>query len=211
MILENQVRVGDVAIINGTGGLVEKVNFRTLVLRDVAGVVHVFPNGTIQTLSNMTQEWSAYVFEIGVAYKENTDRVVAVMDAVLQSMVEDATYGPLILEPPEIMGVDKFADSAVIIKGRIKTRPIRQWMVGREFLRRVKLAFDEHGIEIPFPHQTVYFGEASKPLICTCWKNNIMIRLPPLDCGHFHNGQIHSSIGRLTTITRISIGSPKCQ
>jgi len=163
MILENQVRVGDVAIINGTGGLVEKVNFRTLVLRDVAGVVHVFPNGTIQTLSNMTQEWSAYVFEIGVAYKENTDRVVAVMDAVLQSMVEDATYGPLILEPPEIMGVDKFADSAVIIKGRIKTRPIRQWMVGREFLRRVKLAFDEHGIEIPFPHQTVYFGEASKP------------------------------------------------
>ncbi len=163
LILENQVRVGDVAIINGTGGLVEMVNFRTLVLRDLAGVVHVFPNGTIHTLSNMTQEWSAYVFEIGVAYKENTDKVVAVMDAVLQGMVEDATYGPLILEPPEIMGVDKFADSAVIIKGRIKTRPIRQWMVGREFLRRLKLAFDEEGIEIPFPHRTVYFGEASKP------------------------------------------------
>jgi small conductance mechanosensitive channel len=113
LILENQVRVGDVAIINGTGGLVEMVNFRTLVLRDLAGVVHVFPNGTIHTLSNMTQEWSAYVFEIGVAYKENTDKVVAVMDAVLQGMVEDATYGPLILEPPEIMGVDKFADSPV--------------------------------------------------------------------------------------------------
>lgn len=163
MILENQVRVGDVAIINGTGGLVEKVNFRTLVLRDLAGVVHVFPNGTITTLSNMTQEWSAYVFEIGVAYKENTDRVVAVLQEVLADMRRDATFGPLILEEPEIFGVDKFADSAVVIKGRIKTRPIRQWMVGREYLRRVKLAFDAQDIEIPFPHSTVYFGEASKP------------------------------------------------
>ncbi|MEZ4599922.1 MAG: mechanosensitive ion channel family protein [Syntrophotaleaceae bacterium] len=163
MILENQVRVGDVAIINGTGGLVEQVNFRTLVLRDQRGVVHVFPNGTITTLSNMTQEWSAYVFDIGVAYKENTDRVVEVMKAVLEKMQADETYGPLILETPEIMGVDQFADSAVVIRGRIKTLPIRQWMVGREFLRRLKMAFDEEGIEIPFPHQTVYFGEASKP------------------------------------------------
>jgi small conductance mechanosensitive channel len=163
LILENQVRVGDVAIINGTGGLVEKVNFRTLVLRDLAGVVHVFPNGTINTLSNMTHEWSAYVFNIGVAYKEDTDRVVAVLERVLGEMQADETFGPLILEAPEIMGVDQFADSAVVIKGRIKTLPIRQWMVGREFLRRVKRTFDQEGIEIPFPHQTVYFGEASKP------------------------------------------------
>lgn len=163
MILENQVRVGDVAIINGTGGLVQEVNFRTIVLRDLSGVVHVFPNGTINTLSNMTQEWSAYVFNVGVAYKENTDRVIEVMKVVLQGMQEDETFGPLIIEPPEIMGVDQFADSAVVIKGRIKTLPIRQWMVGREFLRRLKLAFDEQDIEIPFPHSTVYFGEASKP------------------------------------------------
>lgn len=163
IILENQVRVGDVVIINGTGGLVDKVNFRTLVLRDVAGVVHVFPNGSINTLSNMTQEWSAYVFEIGVAYKENTDRVISVMKDVLNELQEDETYGSLIIEPPEIMGVDKFADSAVVIKGRIKTRPIRQWMVGREYLRRLKIAFDENNIEIPFPHRTIYFGETSKP------------------------------------------------
>jgi small conductance mechanosensitive channel len=78
-------------------------------------------------------------------------------------MRQDETYGPLILEEPEIFGVDQFADSAVVIKGRIKTRPIRQWMVGREFLRRVKYAFDEQGIEIPFPHRTIYAGEASKP------------------------------------------------
>jgi small conductance mechanosensitive channel len=162
-ILENQIRVGDVAIINGTGGIVEEINFRTIVLRDLSGVVHVFPNGTVTTLSNMTNEWSAYVFEIGVAYKESTDRVTEVMREVFVGMQEDETYGPLILEDPEIMGVDKFADSAVIIKGRIKTRPIRQWMVGREFNRRIKYAFDEKGIEIPFPHRSIYFGEASKP------------------------------------------------
>ncbi|MBU0485673.1 MAG: mechanosensitive ion channel family protein [Proteobacteria bacterium] len=164
IILENQIRVGDVAIINGTGGLVEKINFRTTVLRDVAGVVHVFPNGTISTLSNLTNDWSAYVFDIGVAYKENTDQVVAVMEKVGAELGRDEIYGPLMLELPEIFGVDKLDNSAVVIKGRIRTKPIRQWQVGREFLRRVKLAFDEHGIEIPFPHQTIYFGEASKPV-----------------------------------------------
>lgn len=163
-ILENQVRVGDVAVVNGTGGLVERINFRTIVLRDLAGVVHVFPNGTINTLSNLTQEWSAYVFDIGVAYKENTDQVIAIMQQVGEEMKNDETLGPLMLEVPEIFGVDKLADSAVIIKGRVKTKPIRQWQVGREFLRRVKLAFDANGIEIPFPHRTMYYGEASKPI-----------------------------------------------
>ncbi|MFA7172528.1 MAG: mechanosensitive ion channel family protein [Kiritimatiellia bacterium] len=162
-ILENQVRVGDVAIVNGTGGLVESVNFRTIVLRNNSGVVHIFPNGTVTTLSNMTNNWSAYVFEIGVAYKENTDRVIEVMKQVGVDLKQDPAYGDLMLEEPEIFGVDKFDNSAVIIKGRIKTRPIRQWKVGREYLRRIKLAFDNAGIEIPFPHQTLYFGEVSKP------------------------------------------------
>lgn len=164
IILENQIRVGDVAIVNGTGGLVEAINFRTVVLRDLSGVVHIFPNGAITTLSNMTNEWSAYIFDLGVAYKEKTDKVVEIITRVGQSMLDDEEYGSLILEPPEIFGVDQFADSAVVIKGRIKTKPIRQWQVGREFLRRIKLAFDEHNIEIPFPHQTIYFGEESKPV-----------------------------------------------
>lgn len=162
-VLENQVRVGDVAVVNGTAGIVETINFRTLVLRDLAGTVHTFPNGTVTTLSNMTKEWSAYIFEIGVAYKENTDRVSEVIARVCEEMRQDARFGLLILEDPEIFGVDQLGDSAVVIKGRIKTKPIRQWEVGREFLRRVKLAFDEQDIEIPFPHQTLYFGEASKP------------------------------------------------
>ncbi|WP_435548232.1 mechanosensitive ion channel family protein [Desulfobacterium sp. N47] len=163
-ILENQVRVGDVAIVNGTGGLVERVNFRTIVLRDLGGIVHIFPNGTVSTLSNLTNDWSAYVFDIGVAYKENTDKVIDVMSSVGSEMKQDEILGPFMLEEPEIFGVDKFDNSAVVIKGRIKTKPIRQWQVGREYLRRIKLAFDNAGIEIPFPHQTLYFGEASKPI-----------------------------------------------
>ena len=163
IILENQVRVGDVAIINGTGGLVEKIKFRTIVLRDLSGIVHIFPNGTITTLSNMTNEWSAYVFEIGVAYKENTDNVINIMKKVGEELSNDPEFKTSILEEPEIFGVDKFADSSVVIKGRIKTKPIKQWFIGREYLRRIKLAFDENNIEIPFPHRSIYFGEASKP------------------------------------------------
>ena len=154
-ILENPIRIGDVAVINGTGGLVEEINFRTLVLRDVEGVRHIFPHGTVTTLSNRTRDWSGYVFDIGVAYKEDTDRVCEVLRGVFRELRQDSAFGPSILEEPEIFGVDRFADSAVVIKGRIKTKPSRQWMVGREFLRRTKLAFDREGIQIPVPHRTI--------------------------------------------------------
>lgn len=163
LILENQVRVGDVAIVNGAGGLVESVNFRTIVLRDLSGVVHVFPNGAINTMANMTSEWSAYVFDIGIAYKEDVDRVIQLMRDVGKKLRQDDTFGPLMVDDVEVFGVDEFADSAVIIKGRLRTRPIKQWDVGREYRRRLKYAFDEAGIEIPFPHRSIYFGEASKP------------------------------------------------
>jgi len=162
-ILEDQVRVGDVAVVNKTGGLVEQINFRTIVLRDLEGVVHVFPNGAVTSLSNMTKTWSGYVFDLGVAYKEDTDRVAKVITQAGKDLMIDETYGPMMIEPLEIFGVDKLDDSAVVIKGRIKTKPLQQWSVGREFLRRIKYAFDANGIEIPFPHRTIYFGEASKP------------------------------------------------
>jgi small conductance mechanosensitive channel len=99
-----------------------------------------------------------------VAYKEDTDRVIAVLKELGEEILQDSEYGSLILEPLEILGVDQFADSAVIIKARIKTLPIKQWMVGREMNRRIKKRFDELGIEIPFPHRTFYFGEASMPV-----------------------------------------------
>lgn len=162
IIIENQIRVGDVAIVNGTGGLVEKINFRTIVLRDLGGVVHVFPNGVVTSLSNLTNQWSAYVFDLNVAYKENTDRVVTLLSAVGQSMLADEKFGKLMLEAPEIFGIDRFDDSAVVIKGRIRTKPIRQWEVGREFLRRVKLSFDAQGIEVPYPQRTIHFGDQDK-------------------------------------------------
>lgn len=164
ILLENQIRTGDVAIINGTGGLVEKIELRTVTLRDFSGVVHIFQNGKIDTLSNMTKEWSAMVFDIGVAYKENTDTVMEVIREVGNKLQEDEVYGPKIIEPIEVFGVDQFGDSAVVIKARIKTRPIEQWNVGREFRRRLKHAFDERNIEIPFPHTTVYWGEKISPL-----------------------------------------------
>lgn len=165
MILENQVRIGDVAVVNGTGGLVEQINFRTLVLRDLSGVVHIFPNGTITTLANLTKQWSAYVFDIGVAYKEDTDRVVEILKQVGAELRTDEYFGPLMVDDVEVFGVDRFADSAVMIKGRLRTLPIKQWEVGRQFLRRVKQAFDREGVEIPFPHRSLYFGEASKPVL----------------------------------------------
>lgn len=162
LIMENQVRIGDVAIINGTGGLVEQINLRTLVLRDLSGVVHVFPNGSITTLSNMTKDWSAVVLDIGVAYKEEVDKVTKVMSEVAAGMREDDVFKTKIIADMEIFGVESFSDSAVVIRGRIKTKPIEQWNVGREYRRRLKMAFDEQNIEIPFPHRTLYFGEASK-------------------------------------------------
>ncbi len=165
MILENQVRVGDVAVINGTGGLVEAINFRTIVLRDLAGTVHVFPNGAVTTMSNMTKEWSAYVFNLGVAYKEDVDRVSGIIQEVAQRLRDDEHFGALMIEDAEIFGLDQFGDSAVVIKGRLKTKPIKQWEVGREFQRRIKAAFDEQGVEIPFPHRSIYFGEASQPFL----------------------------------------------
>jgi small conductance mechanosensitive channel len=163
MLLENQIRVNDVAVINGTGGLVEEVNLRTTVLRSLDGTVHVFPNGQINTLSNMTREFSFYVFDMGVAYKEDTDRVVEVMREVADELMANEAFRPFILEPLEILGVDAFADSAVVIKARIKTVPVKQWAVGRELNRRFKKRFDEVGIEIPFPQRTLHFGETSPP------------------------------------------------
>ena len=161
MILENQVRVGDVAVVNGTGGLVEAISFRTITLRDQSGTVHIFPNGSVTTLANMTKDWSAYVMDIGVAYKEDTDHVVAVMRQVAAELQQDPQIGSKMLEPIEIMGVDAFGESEIIIKARIKTLPIEQWVVGREYRRRLKKAFDREHIEIPFPHRTLLMGESS--------------------------------------------------
>jgi len=159
ILLEDQIRVGDVINVAGKGGVVEKVNLRMVVLRDIAGSVHYVRNGHIDVVTNMTKEYSQYVFDIGVAYRENVDEVMDVIRAVGADIRKDSGFADDILDDVEILGLDQFADSAVIIKARIKTKPIMQWRVGREFNRRLKMAFDEKNIEIPFPHMTVYMGQ----------------------------------------------------
>ena len=160
ILIENQFNVGDVIQAAGMAGLVERSNLRVTVLRDLEGKVHYIPNGQISVLSNLTKNWSRALLNIGVAYKEDTDRVTQILVSVGEDLKNDPDFGPKILEPIEIFGVNDFADSAVIILAGIKTKPIQQWSVAREFRRRIKKAFDTEGIEIPFPHRTIYMGEA---------------------------------------------------
>lgn len=156
LLLENQIRVNDVVRINGESGLVEEINLRTTVLRGFDGAVHIFPNGTIQALSNLTREYSYYVFDLGVSYSADTDRVVEAMRETAERLRAEPEFAALMPEPLEVAGVDRFADSSVVIKARIKTLPGQQWKVGREMNRRLKKRLGELGIEIPFPQRTVW-------------------------------------------------------
>jgi len=162
ILLEDQVRVGDVVSLNDKAGLVERITLRMIVLRDLTGSVHYVRNGQISVITNMTKEFSFYVFDIGVAYRENVDEVIEVVKKVDEEIRQDDAFKNDILAPIEILGLDKFDSSAVVIKARTKTLPIRQWRVGREFNRRLKIKFDELGIEIPFPHITLYPGKDKK-------------------------------------------------
>ncbi|MBX3138664.1 mechanosensitive ion channel family protein [Candidatus Obscuribacterales bacterium] len=158
ILMEDQIRVGDVVEIADKSGVVERVTLRMVTLRDLSGNVHFVRNSDISVVTNMTKDFSYYVFEVGVAYKENVDSVIEVLQQIDESMRQDPDYKNDIIEPLEILGLDKFADSAIILKARTKTLPIRQWRVGREFNRRIKNTFDKLNIEIPFPHTTVYMG-----------------------------------------------------
>jgi small-conductance mechanosensitive channel len=159
LLLENQVRQGDVVKLGNHAGMVEEVTLRYVQLRDYDGNVHYVPNGTISTVINMTRGFSHAVMDIGVAYRENVDEVMAVMREVGQALREDPDFGPRILADLDIAGVNEWANSAVVIRCRFQTVPLEQWGVRREFLKRLKAAFDAVGIEIPYPHLTVYAGQ----------------------------------------------------
>lgn len=163
MLVEGQFAVGDVVRIKETAGMVEKITLRTIVLRDINGIVHVIPNGTVDTLSNLTKSWSRAVLEIGVAYKEDVDRVMDVMKDEALKMYADPDWEPVIVEEPTIPGVERFDDSAVTIRVMFKTLPLKQWDVARQYRRRIKNRFDAEGIEIPFPHRTLYWGPGENP------------------------------------------------
>ncbi|MFQ5860675.1 MAG: mechanosensitive ion channel family protein [Dehalococcoidia bacterium] len=163
ILLEDQYRKGDVAAVGGKIGLVEDVNLRRTLLRDLDGIVHIIPNGEITTASNYTKGFSRVNLNISVAYKEDLDKVFAVIDRVGEELAQDPYYGPLITQPPKALRVDAFEDSGIAIKVLGETRPIRQWEVMGELRLRLKKAFDQEGIEIPFPHITLYWGVGASP------------------------------------------------
>jgi small-conductance mechanosensitive channel len=149
LILEDQVRVGDAVVINGQGGSVEAINLRTIILRDADGALHVFPNGAITTLANRTRDYAFYPIDIAVDFREDTDKVIDVMRRTAAELQADPQYDSAILAPLEVFGVDAFRDGQVTIKARLKTQPQKQWEVGRELRRRLRIALTTAGIDLP--------------------------------------------------------------
>lgn len=155
ILVENQYGKGDVVNVAGVGGLVEDVNLRRTLLRDLDGAVHTIPNGEITVASNLTRQWSRVNMNVSVAYGEDLDRVMAVINRVGEQLAQDPDFGPLITGAPRALRVDDFGDSGIEIKILGETQPIRQWDVMGEMRKRLKRAFDEEGIEIPFPHRVL--------------------------------------------------------
>jgi len=164
LILENQVRVGDVVEVNGTAGEVEQLNLRTIVLRDLEGTVHLFPNGAIERLANKTKDWSRAVVEVGVAQHEDVDRVMRVLSDIGMELAEDPEWRSAVLEPTDVVGVTNLGESSVEIRTITRTVPLKQWDVANELRRRIKHRFDEAGIETPFPYRTLTWSDQSMPL-----------------------------------------------
>ena len=156
MLLENQIRVGDAVVVANLTGVVEEVTLRYVRLRDAEGAVHYVPNGVIATVTNRSREFAYAVIDIGITYDQDIDQAFDVMRQVGATLRTDSNFSAKILEDLEIIGVNDWAESAVMLRGRFKVVAMEQWAVRREFLRRLKNAFDAKGISIPFPSRTVY-------------------------------------------------------
>ena len=162
VVLEGQVTIGDIVEIAGHSGKVEAISIRTIRLRDVQGHMHVIPFSEVTTVTNITQDQDYHTFEIGVSYNEDVDDVIETLEKVGKDLQRDKDFKLKVNGEIEVFGLDKFDDSAIIIKGRIPTVHKQQWAVRREFNRRVKIAFDKNGIEIPFPQTTISYQETKK-------------------------------------------------
>jgi len=153
LLLENQIRVGDVVEIAGKTGVVEELTLRRTKLRSFDGAVHYVSNGLITTVSNFSTEFAFAVADVSVSYREDLDHVYAVMRSTAATLRDDDMFRAAIVDALEIAGVEQLADSAIVIRCRMKTVPAEQWRVRREFLKRLKIAFDREGISIPYPHR----------------------------------------------------------
>jgi small-conductance mechanosensitive channel len=163
ILMENQYDVGDVIAIAGVSGTVEAVNMRTTVLRSLDGSRHVVPNGEITVSSNMTKVYSRYLFVLPVPYEEDVDRPIAVLEEVAEELSQDPEFGPLMTGTVTVLGVDQYGDSSVDVKCYVETVPGEQWKVGRELRRRLKMALDERGIEIPYPRRELIIRKVTEP------------------------------------------------
>jgi len=159
ILLEDQIRVGDVVSIKGKGGLVERIGLRMITLRDLDGSVHYVRNGQIDVVTNMTKDFSHCVIDIQVGYRESVAEVMGIMREIDEELRAEAPFKEMILQPLEVFGIEKFAESGMVIRARAKTRPIQQWAVGREFNLRLKKKLDERGIEMPYPYMTVTLAQ----------------------------------------------------
>jgi len=155
IILEDQYRIGDAIEVAGVSGLVESVSLRRTVLRDLEGRVHIVPNGEIKVVSNLSKEWSRSVLDIGISYGEDIDRVIDLLSQIGKELGAEEPYKSAILEPLQILGVEQFGESQLVIRMMVKTAPLKQWDVGRELRKRIRKRFDEQGIQIPFPHRVL--------------------------------------------------------
>jgi moderate conductance mechanosensitive channel len=176
ILFEDQVRTGDVVRIADIAGAVEDITLRHVRLRDYDGNVHFVPNSLITTVTNMSRGFAQSVVDVGVAYREDLDEVYGVMRQTAAALREDPAFQARILADLELAGVERWDNSAVTVRCRFKVAPLAQWDVRREFLKRLKRAFDEHGIEIPYPHLTVYSG-AGKDGKAPAWP--LRVERPP--------------------------------
>ena len=158
LLVENQITRGDVVQVADKSGLVEGLTLRYVQLRDYDGNVHFVPNGLISTVTNMSREYAYAVVDVGIAYREDIDVALDVMRKVAEELATDASFADRLLAPFEVAGVERWDESALVLRGRFKVRPLERWNVRREYLRRLKYLFDAAGIEIPYPHLTLYAG-----------------------------------------------------
>jgi len=156
IILENQYRIGDVININDTGGLVEDISLRMTTIRDMNGTVHHIPHGEIKIVSNLSKNFARVNLDMGVAYDSNLEHVIATINRTGNELAEDPYFKELILKTPQFLRVNDFADSAIIVKVVGDTKPLKQWEVTGELRKRLKIAFDKEGVEIPFPQRVIH-------------------------------------------------------
>jgi small conductance mechanosensitive channel len=166
IILENQYRIGDAIEAAGVSGLVESVSLRRTVLRDLEGKVHTIPNGEIKIVSNLSKEWARSVLDVGISYREDVDHVIDLLEQIGRELAAEEPWKSAILEPLQIFGVERFGDSQLVIRMVVKTVPLKQWEVGRELRKRIKIRFDEKGIQIPFPHRVLIWGDEQSNAKC---------------------------------------------